>query len=120
RCLCPFYRCSTGSILPQAFRPHDGGRGYLLPEINTGAPAMMPDELRTRRNRRQQDRVGTVTNDSKPWRTSPPTAGPFSSALRWGSQTCPGGIMRDIEQLPLLIGDIYDAALDPSRWNDAL
>lgn len=28
--------------------------------------------------------------------------------------------MRDIEQLPLLIGDIYDAALDPSRWNDAL
>src|SRR5262249_60946713 len=28
--------------------------------------------------------------------------------------------MPDIEQIPSLIGDIYDAALDPSRWTSVL
>src|SRR5215468_1267232 len=28
--------------------------------------------------------------------------------------------MQDIEQIPSLIGDIYDAALDPSRWTSVL
>src|SRR5262245_7298295 len=28
--------------------------------------------------------------------------------------------MPDVEQIPSLIGDIYDAALDPSRWTSVL